>query len=68
MTVKYVTPGGKEIMFVNKPNAVIIKFASGGELPEELSGEFTSVTFAEKAVQIYLARQEIKASRGPRKQ
>lgn len=60
---KYVTPGGKEIVFVQKPNAVKIMFATGGELPEELSGEFTSTTFAEKAVLMYLAKQEKKTTR-----
>ena len=58
MNDKFVTPAGKEIVAYHDPmgSHVKIKFTSGGELPEELAGLFTSKTFAEKAIIAYLDR------------
>lgn len=53
---KFVTPAGKEIVAFHDPKGshVKIKFTSGGELPPELAGLFTSLSFAEKAIISYL--------------
>lgn len=53
---KFVTPAGKEIVAYHDPmgSHVKVKFTSGGELPAELAGLFTSKTFAEKAIISYL--------------
>ena len=53
---KFVTPAGKEIVAYHDPmgSHVKVKFTSGGELPAELAGLFTSKTFAEKAIVSYL--------------
>lgn len=50
------TPAGKTIQLSIKENSSHIKisFGQGGELPEELTGVFTSEVEAEKAVICYL--------------
>ena len=50
------TPGGKVIQLQIKENSSLIKVSvtTGGELPEELSGLFTSEKEAEKAILQYL--------------
>jgi hypothetical protein len=50
------TPNGKEIGLVRCPKTAHLKiqFNSGGELPEELTGLFTSENFAYKAIDAYL--------------
>ena len=52
----YTTPNGKEIQIVRDPKTAHIKiqFGSGGELPQELSGFYTSEAFASKAIVGYL--------------
>lgn len=52
----YITPNGKEIQIVRDPKTAHIKiqFGSGGELPQELSGFYTSEAFASKAIVGYL--------------
>lgn len=52
------THGGKEIQLVrnNKTAQINIQFGSGGELPEDLLGIFTSEREAEIAVNAYLER------------
>jgi hypothetical protein len=59
----FVTPNGKEIKIVNSPGSghYKIMFATGGELPQELEGLFTSVHSAEKAVIRYINLQQAKA-------
>ena len=56
----YTTKGGKEISVVRDTNSqhLKIQFASGGQLPEELSGIYTSESFAEQAIRGYISRQE----------
>ena len=56
----YTTQNGKEINIVRDKQTphLKIQFASGGQLPEELSGIYTSESFAEEAVQGYISRQE----------
>ena len=57
----YTTKGGKEINVVRDQRSphLKIQFATGGELPQELSGIFTSEPFAENAIKEYLGKQEI---------
>ena len=52
----YVTPAGKTIELKVKENTSLIKvyFGQGGEIPEALSGLFTSEKEAEKAILFYL--------------
>lgn len=65
MNISYKTAGGKEICIFNDPiNAHIkIKFTSGGELPQELSGIFTTPARAKMAVENYLRKEEVKAEK-----
>ena len=50
------THNGKEIQIVRdfKTAHIKIQFGSGGELPQELSGFYTSEAFASKAIVGYL--------------
>ena len=52
------TDGGKDINLVRKPNCSVrkIEFGSGGQLPEQLEGGFSSVAAATRAVESYLAK------------
>jgi hypothetical protein len=52
----YTTPNGKEIQIVRDPKTAHIKiqFGSGGELPQELTGFYTSEAFASRAIVGYL--------------
>lgn len=52
------TPNGKQIAMVICPKTAHIKvqFTSGGELPVELSGLYTSQTDAEKDIMIYIEK------------
>lgn len=52
------THNGKVIQLVrnNKTAQINIQFTSGGELPEELTGLFTTERFAELAVNAYLEK------------
>ena len=56
----YTTKGGKEINVVRDQGSphLKIQFATGGKIPEELSGIFTSEPFAEEAIKSYLGKQE----------
>lgn len=60
MNPKFKTRGGKEIVtFIDPISAhVRIKFTSGGELPPELTGLFTSVRTANVAIISYLERNK----------
>lgn len=53
---EFKTAGGKTIILEVAQNTVLYKlrFAEGGELPEELSGLYTNDIQAEKAVVLYL--------------
>lgn len=53
---EFVTPNGKEINIVRDPrNAMFkIQFASGGELPQVLSGIYTNERLAKIAVIDYI--------------
>jgi hypothetical protein len=53
------TPGGKTIeVYHNKMGTLWgVRFKEGGQLPAELSGQFTSDSEAVKQVELYLARQ-----------
>lgn len=57
------TLGGKEINIYTDPVSahLRIKFTTGGELPTELSGIFTSPARAKAAVESYLRKEAIKA-------
>jgi len=56
----YETPGGKRIRIVKDDWGSFwhVEFMSGGQLPEELSGKYTSDDLADAAVRLYLARKE----------
>lgn len=56
------TPGGKEIYYARSKNNShrCIEFGSGGQLPKQLHGMFTSPHAAQAAVLSYLARVEAK--------
>ena len=55
----YTTQNGKEINIVRDKQTphLKIQFASGGELPQELDGIFTSEVFAKSAIESYLSKQ-----------
>lgn len=53
------TPNGKEVIYKRNPRGnFVIMFTSGGELPQELQGEFTNSTNAEKAINVYLSKKQ----------
>jgi len=56
------TPKGKEIYMVRKPNMTVrfIEFGSGGILPKQLLGGFSSIQLANDAVQSFIAKLEAK--------
>lgn len=58
----YETPGGKKIqMFICPKTAHIkVQFNPGGELPEELSGLFTTERQAEISIKSYLEKHKDK--------
>jgi len=59
---QHTTPNGKTVSTYMVPNSnhVAIKFNQGGELPEELTGLFTSHKVADQAIYGYLSKQEQK--------
>lgn len=65
--MEYETPNGKGILIIRSPfGRYKIKFHQGGELPEELTGEFMRVRDADKAIAQYLDKvtPEKKATNG----
>lgn len=56
--LKYSTPKGKEIVSYYEDRNLQLKFTSGGELPEVLSGSFTDERQARIAIEKYLATKE----------
>jgi hypothetical protein len=52
----YETPRGKDITVFPIGNAWKVQFDQGGELPNDLSGLFTSEGIAAQAVEMYLER------------
>lgn len=57
---QFETPNGKVIAtFIDPGTAhVRIKFTTGGELPAELSGLFTSIRVAEQMIKGYISKLE----------
>jgi len=60
------TEGGKDIVLIRRPECSVrmIAFTSGGQLPVQLQGGFSSVQAAQHATDSYLAKlkhKEIKA-------
>ena len=57
---KLETPNGKELAIVRCPKTahLNIQFTTGGELPQELSGIYTSEAFAKKAITSYLENKK----------
>ena len=55
-----VTAGGKELKIVVSPNSshYRIQFTSGGELPQYLTGLYTSYAMAEKDAIAFVARSK----------
>ena len=56
------TSNDKEIYLVRKPNCSVrmIAFGSGGQLPQQLSGGFSSLSAALHATNAYLAKVKAK--------
>lgn len=56
------TAAGKEIEAYMQGNRCLykIRFTSGGQLPDNLTGEYTSVGEAQKDVDVYLKELETK--------
>lgn len=53
------TPNGKEVAYRRKLNGNFeIYFTSGGELPQELQGEFTNYANVERAINVYLVKKQ----------
>jgi hypothetical protein len=54
----FTTNGQKEIQITTCPRTaqIRLKFSNGGELPQDLSGIYTSERQAEHAVNLYLER------------
>lgn len=54
------TPNGKEIYMVRRYNATVryLEFGSGGILPAELEGGFSSLRIAKRAVDAYVQKLE----------
>jgi hypothetical protein len=61
----FVTPNGKEIVVVNQPGTghYKVQFTSGGELPESLSGLYTTVLAANIAIVQYIEILKSKAKK-----
>lgn len=61
----FVTPNGKELVVVNQKGTghYKIQFTSGGELPEYLSGLYTSVATAQIAANQYIKTLEAKVKK-----
>lgn len=55
---EYTTPNGKVIATYIEPGTALfcIKFTTGGELPPELCGMFTSSYVANKTIEGYLSK------------
>ena len=56
------TEAGKEIYLVRRPNCSVrmIAFGSGGQLPKQLAGGFSSIQAARHATASYLAKVKAK--------
>lgn len=53
------TPNGKEVIYKRNSRGYFeICFASGGELPQELQGEFTNSAAAERVISVYIAKKQ----------
>lgn len=52
------TPGGKQIYYARKVNSSLrfIEFGSGGQLPAQLKGGYSSLLAAKAAVEAYLSQ------------
>lgn len=61
----FITAGGKEIEVFTDPTTAHckIRFKNGGELPEELSGVFTSKAIANIAVVSYIEKNKTKQTK-----
>ena len=61
----FITPAGKEIQTkrCEKTQLLRIEFATGGELPTDLSGYYTSEKEVERVIIIYLAKVKNKVSK-----
>lgn len=61
----YETPGGKVIQVKTDPKSGFrkVEFATGGELPEELTGIFNTDASVNSAILRYLDKQNKKASK-----
>ncbi len=63
MLKTFETPNGKIIQPYYSGSGIAMKFTTGGEIPEALSGLYTDMVNVERAVNLYLAKKEEKASK-----
>lgn len=61
--MELITPNGKEIELFHEGFAVKARFKGGGELPDELKGSWTNLTFAKDSINKYLDKMEVKKSK-----
>lgn len=55
------TPNGKNIILISKNHGHFeVAFESGGELPQELKGKYTTPSIARDRVKYYLEKQAAK--------
>ncbi len=56
--IVHMTKGGKEIHVDQRDSGkFFVKFVPGGEMPKELSGEYTREDLAHESIKVYLAKQ-----------
>ncbi len=69
MSKTWTTPNGKEIKLYNVENTGLYKiaFATGGELPKELQGKFTSPSQAAKFIEAFISKKQNTPSRYTKK-
>lgn len=63
-----VTRGGKKLnIFLDRTGYYKVRYTDGGQLPQSLSGKFTSYQTAEDEIKVYLHKQYVKAKRQVKK-
>lgn len=67
---KFTTANGKDVATFRDPKTtqIRIKFVQGGELPEQLSGLFTSEYMADKAIFSYIEQNKVEEDPKVRRQ
>lgn len=61
-----VTPKGKEVSYRRNPRGNFeVYFTSGGELPQELQGEFTNQLIVEAAINVFINKKQLEVKTDP---